>query len=230
MRCAAGALCKAVGIPIPTALNNINKPQHECAICKKGMHGMGHGCGLEAGAVKCQLADDVVNRMDTSKHLVCWLCFESNKKDGASDIVIDTPPTNQNESRGDNNDMEVEVIAIKPSGTTKNNNKRKKQHQPTIFGVPPPPQNKGNTTGNRGKGGVNEDTVQRTNEEKLAIMIEIDRKLPGITQKAILDGHKVPKSTFDGWRKNRKEIERSVAENKGKKKKVVKKDGLKRGE
>ena len=34
----------------------------------------------------------------------------------------------------------------------------------------------------------------------------------------------------DGWRKNRKEIERSVAENKGKKKKVVKKDGLKRGE
>jgi len=238
MQCAAGKLCKEVDKPVPmnSEAHLRDKAQHECAICRKGMHGMGDGCGVEADGVKSQLPDNVVNRMDMSKHLVCILCLslESNKKDGASDMDIDTSPTNQNESRGDNNDMEVEVIAIKPSGTAKKNNKKKNQRQPTIFGAPlpppPPPQNKGNTTGIRGKGGVNENTVQKTNVEKLAIMKEIDNRGKSVTVAKILKKHKVAPSTVSGWRRKINEITQSVEENRGKKKKVVLCDGLKRGE
>ena len=143
---------------------------------------------------------------------------------------IDSTATKQNEVDGDDNDMEIEVIAIKPSDTTKKNNKKKKQRQPTIFGAPPPPQNKGNTTGIRGKGGVNENTVQKTNEEKLAIMKELDNRGPTGVVKKILDKHNVAASTVSGWRRKINEIQQSVEENRGKKKKVVLKDGLKRGE
>ena len=65
MRCAAGALCKAVGKPVPmnSEAHLRHKAQHECAICGKGMHGMGDGCGVEADEVKSQLPDNVVNRL-----------------------------------------------------------------------------------------------------------------------------------------------------------------------
>ena len=79
--CAAGGMCKVPDMPIPRHFTNCEKPQHECAVCRNGEHGMGNGCCVEVDKIKSELEPTIVALFDTSKHVICILCCSLYKKD-----------------------------------------------------------------------------------------------------------------------------------------------------
>jgi hypothetical protein len=61
-------------MPIPRHFNNREKPQHECASYRDGVHDMGNGCCIEVDEVKHELEPTIVALFDTSKHVNSCCC------------------------------------------------------------------------------------------------------------------------------------------------------------
>lgn len=133
---------------------------------------------------------------------------------------------NDNNDNDDDDDI-VQIIARTTSATSATTSSTsstatiKKRKQVGLSGK------KGKTPTKRGKGSRTSDSKHYTIQEKLDIMKEIEESSQ--TCKVILKHYKEAKSTLCGWRKNRNEYQRTVAEKRGHKKKIVLNDGLKWG-